>query len=98
MAPTEQNVKSMETIPLSKVRLIDKSEHVLNNNTILPQEISDKVNDIDFNISKYEAMKFRPRIKWPDLIVQVSLHLVTVYGFFLVITNEVKYLTVLFGK
>lgn len=76
---------------------MNKLEHIQNNNTLLAQDYSDRTNDADFNISNYETVEFRPQIKWPDLIVQVMLHLVTIYGCFLVITNEVRFLTTLFA-
>lgn len=98
MTPTAQNVESLETVTQTKMHLINKFEHIQNNNTISAQDYSDKINDMDFNITNYEAMEFRPQIKWPDLIVQVMLHLVTIYGCFLVLISEVRFLTILFGK
>ncbi|OWR47309.1 desaturase [Danaus plexippus plexippus] len=45
---------------------------------------------------KYEALEFKPRIKWPDLLVQLCLHSTTVYGFYLILVNRVKLYTILF--
>ncbi|XP_026751921.2 (11Z)-hexadec-11-enoyl-CoA conjugase-like isoform X2 [Galleria mellonella] len=107
MAPTQQNVDACDAPPHSqlKMRLISsdyKSDNCVNscdnNNSVLRESASDKINsETDFDISKYEAMEFRPKIKWPDLIVQLSLHLVSIYGLFLTFTNQVKLYTILFA-
>ncbi|CAH0714306.1 unnamed protein product, partial [Brenthis ino] len=97
MAPTIQNVDILNSRTQINMRLINKLEHVQNNDTLLPQDFTNINSDNDFDIIKYEAMEFRSRIKWPDLLVQVSLHLVTIYGFYLIITCDVKFLTILFA-
>lgn len=105
MAPTVQNVKFIGPEFNQNIRLIDKSDNLKdgenfeNNNTVHKHDITEEKN-IDFNkeLAKYEAMKFTPRIRWPDLIVQVSLHLVTMYGFYLILIGEVMFLTTIFGK
>ncbi|XP_059047389.1 stearoyl-CoA desaturase 5-like [Achroia grisella] len=107
MAPTQQNVDACDdpTHAQIKMRLLSsdyKSDNCVNNydnnNSVLRDNVSDKINnETDFDISKYEAMEFRPQIKWPDLTVQISLHLVSIYGLFLIVTNEVKLYTVLFA-
>ncbi|XP_050346626.1 acyl-CoA Delta-9 desaturase [Nymphalis io] len=69
-----------------------------NNNTLLRRDTSHGINsDTNFDIVKYEAMEFKSRIKWPDLLVQVTLHLVTIYGAYLILTNKVKFLTTIFA-
>ncbi|XP_045447411.1 stearoyl-CoA desaturase 5-like [Melitaea cinxia] len=104
MAPTVQNVKFIGPEFNQNIRLIDKSDNLKdgenfeNNNTVHKHDITEEKN-IDFNkeLAKYEAMKFTPRIRWPDLIVQVSLHLVTMYGFYLILIGEVMFLTTIFA-
>lgn len=98
IAPTVQNVDILDSKTQINMRLINKIERFQNNNTLLPQDFTNITSDHDFDIIKYEAMEFRPRIKWPDLLVQVSLHLVTIYGLYLIITCDVMFLTILFGK
>ncbi|XP_072938676.1 acyl-CoA Delta-9 desaturase-like [Epargyreus clarus] len=105
MAPAQKNVDVIDEAEL-KMGLL-KNNYLLknvkqceNNNTVLEESesLSEKVHgDIDFDIGAYEAMEFTPRIKWPDLIVQVSLHLVSVYGLYLIVTNKVYFLTTLFA-
>ncbi|XP_068632944.1 acyl-CoA Delta-9 desaturase-like isoform X2 [Battus philenor] len=69
-----------------------------NNNTVIHDDAGEKINtDKDFDISKYESMEFRAYIKWIDLMVQLSLHLFTMYGLFLIITNRVRFYTTIFA-
>nr|ARD71178.1 desaturase [Spodoptera exigua] len=69
-----------------------------NNNTVLRNSANDKVNsDADFDISKYEAIDFKAKFRWPDLTVQILLHLVSIYGLYLTFSNQVKILTLLFA-
>ncbi|CAH2245033.1 (11Z)-hexadec-11-enoyl-CoA conjugase [Pararge aegeria] len=100
MAPALQNVDHfLDEDSQIKMRLLEDSYKLdnENNNTDLKREVNDKMSgDMDFDIVKYEAMEFRAQIRWPDLIVQVSLHCVSIYGFYLMITNQVKFLTTLF--
>ncbi|KAG6461420.1 hypothetical protein O3G_MSEX012612 [Manduca sexta] len=105
MAPAQQNDDVCNAIDTQlKMRLIPdeyKSDNTVtcyeNNNTLLQDSTNEKTkSETDFDINKYEAMEFRPRIKWPDLTVQVLLHLVTIYGLYLIITFQVKFFTVLF--
>nr|QLI61964.1 desaturase 9 [Streltzoviella insularis] len=109
MAPAQQHIEACDEPVHSqiKMRLIEDDNDKYNfendtkdcdnNNAVIQNIASEQVSsDMDFDLSKYEAMDFKPRVKWPDLIVQVSLHLVTIYGLYLVITNRVKFLTILF--
>lgn len=65
---------------------------------------SDTVNGVqndksdEFDINFYEKIEFKSRIRWPDLLVQISLHLVSIYSLYLILTNQVKLYTLLFGK
>ncbi|KAJ2942659.1 hypothetical protein O0L34_g2130 [Tuta absoluta] len=106
MPPAQQkvNVCEEEMHPRLKLRL---AAHDLNseqencdneNNNSVENSASEKVNnDKDFDIEKYEAMEFVAQIRWPDLIVQVSLHLVSIYGLYLILSNQVKFYTILFA-
>ncbi|XP_046962313.1 acyl-CoA Delta-9 desaturase-like [Vanessa cardui] len=104
MAPTVQHYK-MITMDLDKELHFMDNDYKINdekkfenNNTLLRKDTSDDTNsDTDFDIAKYEAMEFRSRIKWPDLLAQLSLHLVTIYGAYLILTNRVKFLTIIFA-
>lgn len=70
---------------------------------------SEKDNDISRTIKKLdeetkensqlrrEIEQFRPSIRWPDLIVQLFIHLGCLYGLFLCVWSA-KLFTVLFGK
>lgn len=108
MAPAQQNVEvCTETVDSQiKMRLIPSDFKLQNgvtgyenNNSVLNDSASEKLkSDTDFDITKYEDIKFKPQIKWPDLTVQVSLHLTTIYGLYLILTNQVMILTNLFGK
>lgn len=104
MAPAQKNIEACNSMPSQlKMRLmpldnkVDNIEQCDNNNSV--NTISEKVNiDSEFDLEKYEAMDFRAKIRWPDLIVQVLLHLVSIYGLYLILTFKVKIFTVLFGE
>ncbi|XP_045534746.1 acyl-CoA Delta-9 desaturase [Papilio machaon] len=105
MAPAQQNVVDVceAGVAQIKMRLLDNSfkdssgVKVIENNNVIHKDASEKMNsDKDFDISVYESMEFRPRIKWPDLLVQLSLHLVSMYGLFLMVTNNVRFYTTIF--
>lgn len=107
MAPAQQNVDMRDEVETQiKMTLMQNyvndfkgAELCENNNTVIQDDASEKTTgDKDFDISKYEAMEFRPRIKWPDFTVQLSLHLVSLYGLYLVVTNSIRFYTTLFGK
>lgn len=101
MAPAQQHMEMCnEEMKQSEPKIYKNNEKDFeNNNTVLENSASDKVTcDTDFDIKKYEAMKFNAQIRWPDLIVQILLHLVSIYGLYLIISNQVKLLTILFGK
>ncbi|CAB3247595.1 unnamed protein product [Arctia plantaginis] len=69
-----------------------------NNNTVIQNSKCEKLTtDNDFDLDKYEKMVFIPQIRWPDLIVQILLHLVSIYGLYLVISNQVRIYTTLFA-
>ncbi|XP_045768496.1 acyl-CoA Delta-9 desaturase-like [Maniola jurtina] len=102
MAPALQNVDTLldSDSQIKIKRLLDDGSklHNVNNNTVLKQYVNDKVSDdMDFDIVKYETMEFKAQIRWPDLIVQVLLHTVSIYGFYLMLTNRVNFLTTLFA-
>lgn len=44
-----------------------------------------------------EKNTFKPQIRWPDLIVQIFLHVGCLYGIFLILTTA-KFYTSLFGE
>ncbi|XP_053612496.1 (11Z)-hexadec-11-enoyl-CoA conjugase-like [Plodia interpunctella] len=106
MAPAQSNVIAQDQMHRQlKMRLIprdqdcDKCDNTCdNNNSVLHNYSgSEKINsEAEFDLSKYEAIEFRPRIRWPDLTVQISLHLVAIYGLFLILTNQIKFYTLLF--
>lgn len=106
MAPAQQDVHICGNAVQSqiKMRLIDsdnKSESEVkceNNNPVLHKSGEKNYIDTDFDVSKYEAIEFTPRIKWPDLIVQLALHLVSIYGLYMILSFQVKFFTILFGK
>ncbi|XP_069356422.1 acyl-CoA Delta-9 desaturase-like isoform X2 [Maniola hyperantus] len=102
MAPALQNVDSLldSDSQIKIKRLLDDGSklHNVNNNAVPKQYVNDKISDdMDFDIVKYENMEFRAQIRWPDSIVQVLLHTVTIYGFYLILTNKVNFLTTLFA-
>ncbi|CAG4971582.1 unnamed protein product [Parnassius apollo] len=104
MAPAQQNVDVCDgggaNMRLTPKSFKGSSDTKLceNNNPVLQEDsASEKFNsDKDFDVSQYEAMEFRARIRWPDLIVQIFLHVTTMYGLFLICTNSVKFYTTLF--
>lgn len=106
MAPAQQNVVDVCEAGEAqiKIRLLDNCYKdssglkVIENNNVIREDPSEKTNSDNFDISVYESVEFRPRIKWPDLLVQLSLHLVSVYGLFLMLTNSVRFYTTIFGK
>lgn len=104
MAPAVQNVDSiLDTDSQIKIKLLDRDNNnykvnSANDETVVKRNVNGEVSDIDFDIGKFEATEFKAQIRWPDLIVQVLLHSVTIYGFFLILTNRVKFLTTLFGE
>ncbi|XP_013142870.1 PREDICTED: stearoyl-CoA desaturase 5-like isoform X2 [Papilio polytes] len=104
MAPAQQNVVDVCEAGEAqiKMRLLDNCYKdssglkVIENNNVIREDASEKTNSDNFDISVYESVEFRPRIKWPDLLVQLSLHLVSVYGLFLMLTNSVRFYTTIF--
>lgn len=40
---------------------------------------------------------FTPQIRWPDLTVQIFLHVGCVYGLYLIFTGNCRFYTALFG-
>lgn len=58
-----------------------------------PKIILDKKLDGQNNLVE----EFVPKIRWPDTIVQLFIHLGFVYGFYLVLTKA-QYKTILWGK
>ncbi|XP_049868582.1 (11Z)-hexadec-11-enoyl-CoA conjugase-like [Pectinophora gossypiella] len=101
MAPAQQNVEVCDESlhPEIKMRIAYRNknevEHCENNNSVLPA--SEKVNsETEFNIEEYEAMDFVAQIRWPDLMAQVSLHLVSLYGLYLIFTCQVMVYTLIF--
>ncbi|XP_026500290.1 acyl-CoA Delta-9 desaturase [Vanessa tameamea] len=104
MAPTVQHYKMITMDLIKELHFMDNDYKLdddktfENNNTLLRKDTTDDINsDANFDIVKYEAMEFKSRIKWPDLLAQTSLHLVTIYGAYLILTNTVKFLTIIFA-
>lgn len=101
MAPAQKNVDICEELVHIKMRpnvnavKSDKELADCENNNNKVKKCDDKDND-EFDIAKYEAMEFVPQIRWPDFIVQLSLHLVSLYGFYLLLTNKLQLYTILF--
>lgn len=54
-------------------------------------------NKDDCSMKESVSEAFKPRIRWPDLIAQLFIHLGCLYGFYLAIF-QAKFYTVLFGK
>ncbi|XP_047019018.1 (11Z)-hexadec-11-enoyl-CoA conjugase [Helicoverpa zea] len=103
MAPAQQNLEMCDENMHSELKIRhptyknDKVDQFENNNTVLRDSASEVKSDSDFDLKKYEAMEFKAQIRWPDLTVQVLLHLVSIYGLYLMISNQVKLLTILFA-
>lgn len=108
MAPAQKHVEVCED-PINtqlKLRFITHENNGVvkngvqckNNNTVKNNGDSEVNTDPDFDIMQYEAMDFKAKIRWPDTIVQISLHTVAIYALYLIISNQVKLYTVLFGK
>ncbi|XP_063362772.1 acyl-CoA Delta-9 desaturase [Cydia amplana] len=107
MAPAQKNVDAdvcdsdlPSQIKMRLMAMDSKSQnrevHCDNNNSV--DNISEKVNvDTGFDLQKYEAMEFKSKFRWPDLTVQVLLHLVSIYGLYLIVTFKVKFLTTIFA-
>ncbi|XP_055374919.1 acyl-CoA Delta-9 desaturase-like [Condylostylus longicornis] len=86
-----ETTKNAETSSGIAVKSLDNKNNDINTSVVkdfLESEKLESTND-DENLNK----EFHPQIRWPDLIVQVSLHLGLVYGFYLLF--YAKYLTVL---
>lgn len=102
MTPSPRHVEMGGKIITQKHRDVDSNvdKCLVNNNYINGDKNSECVSEdvSDFDLAKYEDSEFRSRIKWPDLIVQVLLHTVSIYGVFLIVTREAKLYTALFGK
>lgn len=106
MAPAQKHVDVCEEPIHAQMKLrfithennVKNDVHYKNINTVVKSGDSEMNADPDFDLLKYEAMDFKAQIRWPDTIVQISLHTLTVYGMYLIITNQVKLYTVLFGK
>ncbi|KOB75264.1 Desaturase 6, partial [Operophtera brumata] len=105
MAPTEQNIEDSD-IQHSQVKKrlnngLGKFENEMtcfeNNNTVLVKSDSDTNKSDIFDINKYEAMEFTAQWRWPDTIVQVLLHTVSLYAVYLILTLQVKFLTIFVG-
>ncbi|KAL0880737.1 hypothetical protein ABMA27_001949 [Loxostege sticticalis] len=95
MAPAQQDVHMCGDTaqPQIKMRLKgnnNKSESEVNGGDYPVFQNS------DFDISAYEAMEFRPSIRWPDLLVQLALHLVSIYGIYLILSFQVRFYTIFF--
>lgn len=43
-------------------------------------------------------IKFKPQIRWPDLIAQLAIHLGFVYGLYYLITFQTKFYTYIWCK
>nr|AGO45842.1 acyl-CoA desaturase HvirKSVE [Heliothis virescens] len=103
MAPAQQNIEMCDENMHSEIKIRhpayknDKVGQFENNNTVLRDSASEVKSDSEFDLKKYEAMEFKAQIRWPDLTVQVLLHLVSIYGLYLMICNQVKLLTILFA-
>lgn len=104
MAPAQQNIEMCGEEMNSELKMSPhtykngKVAQLENNNTVLRDSDSVVTSDSDFDIKKYEAMEFKAQWRWPDLTVQILLHLVSLYGLYLIISNQVKVYTILFGK
>lgn len=106
MAPAQKHLEVCEEPIHTQLKLrfithennVKNDVHSKNNNTVVKSGDSEVNTDPDFDIMKYEAMDFKAKIRWPDTIVQISLHLVTIYAACLILTNQVKLYTILFGK
>uniref|UniRef100_A0A2A4JDC8 Fatty acid desaturase domain-containing protein n=1 Tax=Heliothis virescens TaxID=7102 RepID=A0A2A4JDC8_HELVI len=103
MAPAQQNIEMCDEDMHSELKIRhstyknDEVGQFENNNTVLRDSTSEVKSDSEFDLKKYEAMEFKAQIRWPDLTVQVLLHLVSLYGLYLMICNQVKLLTILFA-
>lgn len=106
MAPAQKHLEVCEEPLHTQMKLrfithennVKNGVHCKNNNTVVKNGEIEMNADPDFDIMKYEAMDFQAKIRWPDTIAQISLHSVTIYGVYLIITNQVKLYTILFGK
>lgn len=76
--------------------LIGKPENENNlTHRIVKNPITDENNVHEEGLDEKKA--FKPQIRWPDLIVQIFLHVGCVYGIFLILTSA-KIYTSLFGE
>jgi hypothetical protein len=64
---------------------------MLSHESDVAQTTSDKQNDVP-------SLPYTPRIKWPDLFVQIFLHSGAFYGLLLVLSGSADFRTSLFGK
>ncbi|XP_050673956.1 acyl-CoA Delta-9 desaturase-like [Leptidea sinapis] len=99
MPPALQNVDMLHSDSHFEAHIkdtykIDDVKSVNNNVLDRNESVSDMYDD--FNLAEYEAMDFQAQIRWPDLIVQIALHTVSLLGFLLIMTNQVKLWTIIF--
>lgn len=52
----------------------------------------------DTQQAKTQDNEFKPKIRWPDLIVQIVIHLGSLYGIYYLITFRAKFHTYLWCK
>lgn len=66
-------------------------QRIINKNNNIEKETHDETNE------KTKTEEFVPQIRWPDTIVQLYLHLGSLYGLYLCLVSA-KFYTTLFGK
>ena len=88
----ETLIPSGERVPPTsydeKIETISEKECKMNNSNNNQEELGCENNN---------KIEYNPKIKWPDLTVQLFIHLGCVYGFYLILT-QAKFLTTLWGE
>ncbi|KAG7306383.1 hypothetical protein JYU34_009009 [Plutella xylostella] len=97
MSPGQQCVTACDVSIKNGLPYSGYKDENQNNSPVTKKASDEEVNPKEFDISVYEALDFKAQIRWPDLIVQVLLHLVSLCGLYLIITNSVRFYTTLFA-
>ncbi|CAG9113400.1 unnamed protein product [Plutella xylostella] len=90
MSPGQQCVTACDVEIKNGLPYSGYKDENQNNSPVTKKASDEEVNPKEFDISVYESMDFKAQIRWPDLIVQVLLHLVSLCGLCLVITNSIN--------
>lgn len=98
MAPHSQKAQLNGNLSQKTCNGNSNNGHIHNGvseSTLIHQKDTSSTNG---KIETKSSEPFRPQIKWPDLIAQVTIHLGFLYGLFYLVTFKAKFLTYLWCK